>query len=109
MAGEDVEYYRQRAETERSFAKNADRANVAAIHAELARQYQALVDREDLRPFCASVFRRRVLHKRTRFRVSDLAIGVVNRQQQLRKARGFLGWPKAMERRAKHANVALRQ
>lgn len=50
MAGEDVEYYRQRAETERSLAKNADRANVAAIHAELARQYQALVDREDLRP-----------------------------------------------------------
>ena len=50
MAGENVEYYRQRAETERLLAKNADKANVAAIHAELARQYQALVDREDLRP-----------------------------------------------------------
>lgn len=50
MTGEDVEYYRERAESERSLAENADKANVAAIHAELARQYQALVDREDLRP-----------------------------------------------------------
>ena len=50
MASDDVAYYRERAETERALAKNAGEANVAAIHAELARQYQALVDREDLRP-----------------------------------------------------------
>jgi len=50
MAGEDVEYYLQRAETERALANSADEANVAAIYAELARQYQALVDREELRP-----------------------------------------------------------
>jgi hypothetical protein len=46
----DVEYYRQRAAAERALAKNADRADVAAIHDELARQYEALVNRAELRP-----------------------------------------------------------
>jgi uncharacterized protein YPO0396 len=46
----DVEYYRQRASAERALAKDARKADVAAIHEELARQYEALVDRSDLRP-----------------------------------------------------------
>ena len=50
MSSKDVEYYRQRAVDERALALKADRANVAAIHEELARQYQALVDQSELRP-----------------------------------------------------------
>ena len=46
----DVEYYRQRASAERELARYAQRADVAAIHLELARQYEALVNRADLRP-----------------------------------------------------------
>lgn len=46
----DVEYYRQRASAERELARDAGRADVAAIHEELARQYEALVNRADLRP-----------------------------------------------------------
>ena len=46
----DVEYYRQRASAEREMANDAERANVAAIHAELARQYEALVNRAEFRP-----------------------------------------------------------
>ena len=46
----DTEYYRQRASAERELAKHAERANVAAIHAELARQYDALMNRAELRP-----------------------------------------------------------
>jgi hypothetical protein len=46
----DVEYYRQRASAERELARDAHRADVAAIHEELARQYEALVNRADLRP-----------------------------------------------------------
>ena len=46
----DVEYYRQRAAAERELANQSDRANVAAIHDELARQYEALVNRAELRP-----------------------------------------------------------
>jgi hypothetical protein len=46
----DIEYYRQRANAERELAKDAKRANVAAIHAELARQYDALMNRAELRP-----------------------------------------------------------
>ena len=45
-----TDYYRQRAAAERELAKDARRADVAAIHEELARQYQALVDRAELRP-----------------------------------------------------------
>jgi hypothetical protein len=35
---------------ERELAKDSSRADVAAIHEELARQYEALVNRADLRP-----------------------------------------------------------
>lgn len=50
MPSSDVEYYRQRASDERELARDAQRADVAAIHEELARQYEALVSRADLRP-----------------------------------------------------------
>ena len=46
----DTEYYRQRAIRERELALKSERQNVAAIHEELARQYQALVDKAKLRP-----------------------------------------------------------
>jgi hypothetical protein len=60
MSSYDTEYYRQRAEQERTMASRADRANVAAIHEELARQYQALVDRADLRPTLSVAFEARL-------------------------------------------------
>jgi len=50
MSTEDLEYYRQRAAAELQLASAAERADVALIHEELARQYQALVDRKELRP-----------------------------------------------------------
>ena len=50
MSLDDIEYYRQRAMDERALALKADRKDVAAIHEELARQYQALVDQAELRP-----------------------------------------------------------
>lgn len=50
VSSSDVEYYRQRADAERQMAQDSDRANVAAIHEELARQYDALVNRAELRP-----------------------------------------------------------
>lgn len=50
MSSNDAAYYRQRAVTERALAKASSQANVAAIHEELARQYQALVDQAGLRP-----------------------------------------------------------
>ena len=50
MSSNDTEYYRQRAVDERAMALKSDRRDVAAIHEELARQYQALVDRAELRP-----------------------------------------------------------
>lgn len=50
MSSNDTEYYRRRANDERRLALQADRQNVAAIHEELARQYQALVDQAELRP-----------------------------------------------------------
>jgi uncharacterized coiled-coil DUF342 family protein len=46
----DTEYYRQRAVNERAMALKSERQDVAAIHEELARQYQALVDKAELRP-----------------------------------------------------------
>jgi hypothetical protein len=39
----DKHYYRARAEAERSMAGQADSPKVAAIHAELAEQYEALL------------------------------------------------------------------
>lgn len=50
MTSNDKEYYRQRALDERAMALKAERRDVAAIHEELARQYQALVDEAELRP-----------------------------------------------------------
>ena len=50
MSSKDTEYYRQRAVVERTVALKSERANVSAIHAELARQYQALADKAELRP-----------------------------------------------------------
>lgn len=50
MACEDVEYYRKRASAERRLALEASRQDVAAIHEELAKQYQAHVDQANLRP-----------------------------------------------------------
>ena len=50
MQQEDCEYYRKRAAAERELALRSDREDVAAIHEELARQYQALVDQAALRP-----------------------------------------------------------
>ena len=49
MSASDLEYYRRRAATERSLAQASERANVSAIHEELARQYEALVEHEELR------------------------------------------------------------
>ena len=46
----DIDYYRRRAANEQAMAQKAERQNVAAIHHELARQYQALVDRAEVRP-----------------------------------------------------------
>jgi hypothetical protein len=56
MSSYDTEYYRRRAVQERDMALQADRANVAAIHEELARRYQALVDRAELRPSLSLAF-----------------------------------------------------
>ena len=50
MSLSDTAYYRDRATTELSLAFAADRQDVAAIHEELARLYQALVDQAELRP-----------------------------------------------------------
>ena len=46
----DIEYYRQRAIAERKLALAADRQEVAEIHLELARLYDALVDQPGIRP-----------------------------------------------------------
>ena len=50
MSTNDSSYYRQRAATERALAGASDRQNVREIHEELARQYEALVERAELRP-----------------------------------------------------------
>lgn len=50
MSSYDAEYYRQRASTEREMALRSDRRNVAAIHEELARLYDALVNEPAIRP-----------------------------------------------------------
>ena len=49
MSPDDVAYYRRRASDERKRAREASRANVAAIHEELARQYEALIEHKELR------------------------------------------------------------
>ena len=50
MSESDTEYYRRRAVEEQEMALKAERQDVAAIHAELARQYQALATEAGLRP-----------------------------------------------------------
>ena len=50
MTSDDTEYYRRRAVQEHELALKAERLNVAALHLELAWQYQALVDQAELRP-----------------------------------------------------------
>lgn len=46
----DVAYYRERAAAERRLAEASENADVAAIHEELAAQYEALVKKVTLRP-----------------------------------------------------------
>ena len=50
MSAQDIEYYRQRAAAELKMAAASERADVAFIHEELARQYQALIEQKELRP-----------------------------------------------------------
>jgi hypothetical protein len=50
MQRHDVSYYRERAAAERRLAAASENEDVAAIHEELARQYEALVEQADLRP-----------------------------------------------------------
>jgi hypothetical protein len=56
MPTHNLEYYRQRAAAERALAKISGRANVAAIHEELAVQYEALVEQAQLRPTLRLIF-----------------------------------------------------
>lgn len=49
MSSEDIEYYRERAKQEREAAADASQLNVAAIHEELARLYEALAEQPELR------------------------------------------------------------
>jgi hypothetical protein len=60
MSFNDTEYYRQRAVDERAMALKSERYEVAAIHEELARQYQALVERAELRPTLSIAFPPRI-------------------------------------------------
>lgn len=50
MSSADKRYYRERADKERAMALAAERREVREIHEELARQYDALVERVELRP-----------------------------------------------------------
>ncbi len=45
----DTRYYRERAVTERAMARASERQEIRAIHEELARQYDALVEQAELR------------------------------------------------------------
>lgn len=56
MSSNDVSYYRLRAQVERERAESCVNANVAEIHAELARLYEALVEHESLRPKLGLLF-----------------------------------------------------
>lgn len=50
MQSHDLEYYRDRAAAERKLAELAENPNVAAIHEELALQYEALIEQAERRP-----------------------------------------------------------
>ena len=56
MFQSDAKYYHQRAEVERAAAERTENKNVAEIHLELARQYDALVEHAELRQ-PVSIFR----------------------------------------------------
>ena len=50
MSSDDIAYYRERARIERERAKTSANADIAEIHEELARLYDALIEHESLRP-----------------------------------------------------------
>ena len=50
MSADDLEYYRQRAKDERERAELSSRSDIAEIHEELARLYEALIEYEQLCP-----------------------------------------------------------
>lgn len=50
MSSDDLAYFRQRAAVERERAKASGSADIAEIHEELARLYDALIEHESLRP-----------------------------------------------------------
>ena len=50
MSSDDLSYYRQRAAAERVAARASSNADIAEIHEELARLYDALIEHEQLRP-----------------------------------------------------------
>lgn len=58
MSGDDLTYYRRRAATERVMASLSQQRNVREIHEELARQYDALVECQQIRPIRRMAFRR---------------------------------------------------
>ena len=49
MSSDDIEYYRTRAAQEREAAADATQSEVVAIHLELAKLYEALVEQPELR------------------------------------------------------------
>lgn len=49
MSRDDSQYYRERADSERALALTAAAENVAEIHEELARLYEALATQPELR------------------------------------------------------------
>lgn len=50
MTSRDEDYYRARAIEERKAAEDASKREVAMIHTELARLYEALAEQPELRP-----------------------------------------------------------
>ena len=56
MSSEDLSYYRRRAQQERELASKASNAEVAEIHDELARLYDALIEHRSLRPKLSLIF-----------------------------------------------------
>ena len=50
MTPRDVEYYSERIREERARAREAGRADVAAVHEELARLYEVLIGSNDSAP-----------------------------------------------------------
>ena len=59
MSESDTEYYLRRANEEREMTLKSARQDVAVIHEELARQYQALAAEKRLRPTLSLFSRQR--------------------------------------------------